>query len=306
MLTKEQISGYLSRLNLTDDLAVLPAATKEILNALHQAHMQSIPFENLDIHLGNKINLSSAQLYSKIITNKRGGFCYELNYLFSLLLSACGFNVSLLSAQVFTDGVVGKHFDHLLLLVELSNELMIVDVGFGDSFTQPISLGKPVTKLADANYKVNIEDDQYTLQQQKSEQDWQPQYLFTLTPYLIADFYPMCKYHQTSAESSFTKKSVCSVATKAGRITISNNQLIVTTFLETVTIEKVSANVKNLSNTPVNAVKVQRIQSIILSTQHYRQLLQAHFNVMLPCKISQKVWEKLGFTASNIAKKDRL
>ena len=68
--------------------------------ALHEAHLLAVPFENLDIHLGREIVLDVASLWTKIIEQNRGGFCYELNGLFALLLRALGFQVDMLSAAV--------------------------------------------------------------------------------------------------------------------------------------------------------------------------------------------------------------
>ena len=89
-----------------------------ILQALHEAHLLAVPFENLDIFLGRAIVLDEASLWSKIIEQHRGGFCYELNGLFALLLRALGFQVDLLSAAVArSTGGFGPDFDHLTLRV---------------------------------------------------------------------------------------------------------------------------------------------------------------------------------------------
>src|SRR5437016_7551475 len=72
----------------------------DVLRGLHRKHLLSIPFENLDIHLGRPIILSKNAFYDKIITLRRGGFCYELNGLFATLLDEMGFKVSMLSARV--------------------------------------------------------------------------------------------------------------------------------------------------------------------------------------------------------------
>ena len=72
----------------------------QVLRSLHLAHIRQVPFENLDIHLGREIVLSQESLYRKVVKDRRGGFCYELNGLFAALLSALGFRVRLLSARV--------------------------------------------------------------------------------------------------------------------------------------------------------------------------------------------------------------
>ena len=69
------------------------------LRALHRAHLHTVPFENLDIHLGRPIALDETALFDKIVARRRGGFCYELNGLFAVLLRILGFTVTLLAAS---------------------------------------------------------------------------------------------------------------------------------------------------------------------------------------------------------------
>src|SRR5262245_701772 len=114
-----------------------------LLRALHVAHLRTVPFENLDIHLGRPIVLSMEALERKIVRERRGGFCYELNGAFAALLRALGFRVSLLSARpVGADGVPGPPFDHLALEIASPGEptRWLVDVGFGECFLEPLRL----------------------------------------------------------------------------------------------------------------------------------------------------------------------
>src|SRR5262245_59151663 len=76
---------------------------EETLRQLHLAHLLRVPFENLSIHAQQPIVLDDAALFEKIVVRRRGGFCYELNGLFSALLRELGFAVSRLSAQVAND-----------------------------------------------------------------------------------------------------------------------------------------------------------------------------------------------------------
>jgi len=270
MLSNSQIEQYLKRLNLhLEHPYLLPSMAT--LMALHQAHMQNVPFENLDIHLDNKITLSLPLLFEKIVINKRGGFCYELNYLFASLLTAFGFKVSLLSAQVFDGDVPGREFDHLLLLVEYDGCLFISDVGFGDSFISPIELDSEPAEQLGYLYKATYKKEKYILYRKKIGEKWLPQYIFSLTPHKIEAFNEMCEFQQTSSESSFTQKSVCSIATKSGRLTISNGKFIETT----------------------NGI---RSEKSIASSKHYQQILQQNFAMTLPNNTSLSQWNRLGIT----------
>jgi len=129
---------YLKRIEYTEP--VKPDA--QTLHGLQAAHMLHVPFENLDIRLKRPIRLDEQSLWNKIVTNKRGGFCYELNGLFAWLLKQIGFNVTYLNARVYDrEGNLGIEFDHLTLLVQIPgrNERWLADVGFGDSFIIPLS-----------------------------------------------------------------------------------------------------------------------------------------------------------------------
>ncbi len=133
------VSAYLDRIGYLGQID--PSA--ETLRGLHLAHMLAVPFENLDIHLGRLIPCDEARFLHKIIDERRGGFCYELNGAFAALLRALGFKVTLLSARVtLPDGSgAGPEFDHLTLRVDVhEDEPWLADVGFGDNFLEPLRL----------------------------------------------------------------------------------------------------------------------------------------------------------------------
>jgi N-hydroxyarylamine O-acetyltransferase len=216
------LDAYLQRLAYDGPRTV----TAETLQQLHPAHLLAVPFENLDISLGRSIDLDEVAVLAKIIDRRRGGFCYELNSAFATLLRALGYSVSLLSARVARqDGGVGPEFDHLTLLVHLDHP-WLADVGFGESFRLPLRLDDPEVQMQPmGSYRLDHEDDQVTLLH-RADGHWEPQYCFTLRPHAIADFAAMCRYHQTSPESHFTQKRICTRATLDGRLTLSDWRFI--------------------------------------------------------------------------------
>lgn len=222
-MEKPEIRQYLHRINYQGSLQ----PTLETLRALHEAHLLAVPFENLNIHLGRPIKLDQHALFTKIVLERRGGFCYELNGLFAALLQALGFSVTLLSAGVAReDGSFGPEFDHLTLLVHLDED-WLADVGFGASFRQPL-------RFVDGQEQEEALG-RYRLQQEGVywiysawHEGWKPQYHFTLRPHQLADYAQMCQYHQSSPESHFTQHRICSLANHDGRKTLSDLRFIAT------------------------------------------------------------------------------
>ena len=201
-----------------------------VLRRLHRKHMLSVPFENLDIHLHRPIILSQSAFYNKIVKHHRGGFCYELNGSFCKLLRELGFNVSMLSARVAKkSGGYGPEFAHMVLMVQLE-EPWLVDVGFGDSFTEPKrpDLLDPQPDHG-RDYRLTRGNNSILLSRRRTgSREWEPQYKFTLKPRKLSDYIPMCWWQQTSPRSHFTKSRLCSRLTPGGRITLTDKEFIVT------------------------------------------------------------------------------
>ena len=184
-----------------------------------------MPFENLDISAGRRIAIDEDAFVRKVVEERRGGFCYELNGAFAALLRAMGFRVTLLSARVpRTDGSHGPEFDHLAIRVDLDDP-WLADVGFGDGFLDPLLLKAGIQQKQDrAAFRVTATG----LERQQPDRSWKTEYLFSLIPRQLQDFAAMCHFHQTSPESHFTQKRVCTLATPRGRITLSDRKLIIT------------------------------------------------------------------------------
>lgn len=217
--------AYLERINYTGSLDPTP----ETLRALQVAHLRTVPFENLSIHAGEPIVLEENALFTKIVERRRGGFCYEANGLFAALLRALGFEVAMLAAGVAkSQGGFGPQFDHMTLMVTL-DERWLVDVGFGDSFIEPLLLDSRVDQVQGMRaFRIVDDNDYLILMRRIQDSDWEPQYRFTLQPYSFADYEEASIFHQTSPNSHFTKGRICSLATEDGRVSLSEMRLITT------------------------------------------------------------------------------
>jgi len=246
--------AYLERINYTGPFA--PGA--ETLRLLQVAHLRTVPFENLSIHSGEPIVLDDERLFEKIVRRRRGGFCYELNGLFAALLRALGFEVTMLSARVANaEGIFGPDFAHMTLMVTLA-ERWLVDVGFGDSFLEPLKLDEENEQIqARRAYRIVREDEGLTLMQRLNDDEWKQQYRFTLRPYQYSDYAEMCRYHQTSPQSHFTKARICSRATPEGRISLSDLRFITT------------------------IADGERQEQILTNQEEYATILRDHFGVVM-------------------------
>ena len=219
------VQAYLDRINYHGSLS----PTAETLRQLHLAHLLTVPFENLSIHAREPIVLEDEALFRKIVTGRRGGFCYELNGLFAALLRAMGFEVAMLSAQVANvEGSFSEEFDHMTLLVALE-ERWLVDVGFGESFVEPLLLDERDAQVQrNLGYRIVGDGERMIMQRADHGNEWKAQYRFTLKPYQYADYAERCEYQQTSPLSHFTQNRICSRLTPEGRISLSDMRLITT------------------------------------------------------------------------------
>lgn len=130
------VDRYLARIGYHEVVSI----DFETLERLQRAHMTAVPFENLDVYNAQPVSVDATSAYEKVVERGRGGWCFELNGAFAVLLEALGFAVTRLGAAVLLSGPT-EIVDHLCLEVTL-DEPYLVDVGFGDSFVRPLALNR--------------------------------------------------------------------------------------------------------------------------------------------------------------------
>ena len=198
------------------------------LHVLHRAHQMRVPFENLSIHLSEPVLLAEDVLVDKIVTRRRGGFCYELNGAFAILLEAMGAEVRRVAARVYgSDGHAGPPLDHMALVVRASDAggPWLIDVGFGSHSVYPL--------LFDSRHEQNDPAGRFLLVDSGEGdvdvfKDGRPQYRIEPKERSLADFIPTCWWQTTSPDSHFTQDIICSRLTKDGRVSIAGRTLIIT------------------------------------------------------------------------------
>jgi N-hydroxyarylamine O-acetyltransferase len=216
--------AYLNRIGLSGSFR----PTIPHLHALHESHVLNIPFENLDIHFNKEIVLTRTKIHKKVVDQGRGGFCYELNYLFSLLLKEIGYSCKIISARIFdSNGKRGPMFDHMAILVRHQLN-WLVDVGFGDLFLKPIALLMDQIQTDGRNFfKIcKYNSSEFVLLMSADGISFEKKYTFSSIPQLISSFKGICNDKQVNTNSYFVQNLVCTKPTKTGRITIFNNKFI--------------------------------------------------------------------------------
>jgi N-hydroxyarylamine O-acetyltransferase len=214
---------YLTRIGYTGKIE----PTLEALQQLQKSHLLSVPFENLDIHYGIPIQLDIERIFNKIVRNKRGGFCYELNGLFFELLTVIGFETKRVSARVY-DGKkgYGQEYDHLALVVNLNGKEYLTDVGFGEFTFRPLQLQLNKTQNDERGHFIIAEFGQEYLSVSKVDNgETRPEYTFKNLHRDFHEFNRMCHYHQTNQASHFTRNKLITIPTEHGRITLTSDKL---------------------------------------------------------------------------------
>ncbi len=218
-----QPNAYLQRIRYQGSTA----PTLETLTALQSHHLLAVPFENLDIHWGNRIRLDLEQIYEKVIRRGRGGFCYELNGMFYLLLSELGFEVKRVAARVRgEDDVWSPDYAHLTLVVSIGEQKYLVEVGFGRFSFHPLRVVVDQEQQdTQGRFKLVPFAPDLLAVQHWTGTHWQSEFAFREQETEYPAFQKMCDYFQDDPDSYFRSKKICTQLTPTGRITLSSTQL---------------------------------------------------------------------------------
>ncbi|KAK1885547.1 Arylamine N-acetyltransferase pineal gland isozyme NAT-10 [Dissostichus eleginoides] len=205
------VDAYLSRIGFSGS----PSRSLHVLRSVHTLHLLSVPFENLTVHSGGRVQLDPPHLYEKLVKNQTTGF-------------------------------YGPPFDHLVVMVTLDGQRWLCDVGFGvPGFRTPLSLdtrgpqeqGHRVYRITEQRWEgtENETSGMLFLEWQREENrgedgDWTEIFKFTLDPRRMEDYAEMCQFHQSSPCSFFFCKSLCTILTPEGRLTYIGRRLTTTTF----------------------------------------------------------------------------
>lgn len=216
--------AYLERIGIHE----IPEATAASLAMIQKAHLRSVPYENLDILMKKPIELEAEKLYEKIVVNRRGGYCFEVNELLGWLLRGLGYEVRDLFGR-FLRGETGipmrRH--HVLMVWAKDDDVpWILDVGVGSgSPNVPMRL-VPGEEVQDGTVTYRFARDDFfgwVLEENKAAQ-WGPVYCFTEERQATIDFVTTSFWCEHAAESIFNKAAMVSLRTEDGRKTIDGDE----------------------------------------------------------------------------------
>ncbi|WP_421860200.1 arylamine N-acetyltransferase family protein [Parvibaculum sp.] len=182
--------------------------TLETLKALHHAQALAIPFENLDVLAKRPITLDLASLQKKLVTDRRGGYCFEVNGLFAAVLRELGFDVTTLIGRVrwMAPEEVDTARSHMLMRVELAEGPFLADVGFGGlTMTGPIRFDTSVEQETPHEPRRLLDHEDGLELQAKVAGEWMPIYRFTLEPHRQTDYEVASWYTSTHPSSIFVQ-----------------------------------------------------------------------------------------------------
>lgn len=193
------LDAYLRRVGL--DRPDRPSL--DALRRLHAAHVAAIPFENLDVQMGRPIRIEIGVIEAKLVTARRGGYCYEQNTLFSEVLRTLGFDVRLCEARVRLGSAVPRPRTHAVLAVTIEGRPWLCDVGFGcDGLMEPLPFDGRTLDQEPWSYRLVPEGNVLVLQRHRSHA-WDPLYALSPEGCLAVDYEMANWYTSTFPESRF-------------------------------------------------------------------------------------------------------
>ena len=218
-----QITAYLQRIGYQGT----PKCDFNTLHDLQRLHLQTVPYENLDIMRGIPLSLEIDDIYDKIVHRCRGGYCFELNALFAWLLRSIGFDVTDFMARFLRDEPEIPMRRHRVLKVACSQGNYLCDVGVGGILPRkplPLITGK-VSEQNGEKYVIRDEDFLGNVLYEWRRDSWRQLYSFTYEPQLEKDFTAISYYCEAHPDSFFKIQDMVHIFTPDGRKSVAGREV---------------------------------------------------------------------------------
>jgi len=198
------------------------------LSGLLAAHMNAIPFENIDVLLGRPIRLDLAALQEKIVADRRGGYCFEQTALFLAALRAPGFEATPRTARVVL--VVGPDEaprGHMHVIVRLPEGEYVADPGLGGvGCRAPIPLDGTQVRDGDEHYSIQADGRRRVLRITSAGRSFDA-WVAGLDEDNWVDFEVANHWTATHPASPFVSRLMLRAMIPGGRITLMNRDVTV-------------------------------------------------------------------------------
>ncbi|MTH14529.1 arylamine N-acetyltransferase [Flavobacterium sp. LC2016-01] len=217
------LQQYLDRIKFSGEIELNISGIKKLM----QSQLFTVPFENIDVQAGKIISLAGDDIVDQIIHKKRGGYCYQINGIFSLALQEIGVPHYYIAARPMVNpGENAK--THFGIIATIENEDYLIDLGFGgNSIREPLKLsevGKEIQHDSDIFTLIKTEDDEYLLQILIGK-EWSNLYSFGLTPQRWIDFKPANYYNYSHPDSFFTQNLIVVLQNPLGKKILFKNSV---------------------------------------------------------------------------------
>ncbi len=248
------LGAYLHRIGLRET----PSPSVAGVTAIQRAQRLAIPFENLDVRLGRAISLEPDAIFEKLVTRRRGGYCFEQNNLLGWALAAVGIQSRPLLARVWLNASDVPPQTHMLLLATIDHEDWIVDAGFGGSYCPPMRIldGETVIGPDGVTHRLVAHGDYGWMLERRSKDHFVQQFSFTLDKAVAADIAMSNHWTSTAPTSRFVQDIIASMITADGLVSLQNRTL-------------------TLSGGHDNVVEIQ-------TTKEFAHILETFFDIALP------------------------
>ncbi len=260
------IKTYLQRIGFHGE----PKVDLETLIKLHKCQAFSIPFENFDVYLNDKVDIEKPAVLEKLIHNDRGGYCYELNGALYDLLTIIGFKVKYLASRPMMGYTELRPKTHMILMVELQGEQYLADVGFTSlNIIEPIKIeAETVHHQYGQCFRIIKDSERGYIFQSKAKDEWESCYSFDLAEQEYIDFKLANFFNSNSTESICTNMIIAGIYSEKGRVRLLNN--------------KFEIRLKD---------KNEDIQ--VENAEHLENLLQQFFNIKLDAAKLDKLYARI-------------
>ncbi|MDQ6422423.1 arylamine N-acetyltransferase [Paenibacillus sp. LHD-117] len=217
------VQAYLRRIGFNGE----PDGSAETLGKLQELHLQSVPYENLDIIHGLPLSLQVEPIYRKIVERRRGGYCFELNALFGWLLRELGYGVTDYFARFWRDETdTPPKRRHHVLRVEAEGKLYLCDVGVGGIVPRrPLLLLEGLEqRQGDELYRFDRDPEFGWMLMEQKKEGWSRLFSFTEEPQLAKDYLMASYWCEHAPDSVFKNNLIVAIHTKEGRNTVWNEE----------------------------------------------------------------------------------